>query len=72
MLTLKCYRREELLPQGRVITRTSAEYDEGHVERVRLVRALTAVGGLDPATTRRVITVEHVTVSGTATRPAPR
>src|SRR5690606_5077507 len=55
--TLKYYLREGLLPQGRVITRTSAEYDEEHVERVRLVRALTAVGGLDLATTRRVLAV---------------
>lgn len=53
--TLKYYLREGLLPPGASRSRTQAEYDESHVERVRLVRALTGVGGLSLATTRRVL-----------------
>ena len=55
--TLKYYLREGLLHPGRALSRTSADYDEGHVERVRLVRALSEVGGLSLARTRRVLDV---------------
>lgn len=55
--TLKYYLREGLLPPGEPLTRTSAAYGEGHVERIRLIRALTSVGGLSVATTRRVLEV---------------
>ncbi len=53
--TLKYYLREGVLPPGEARTRTSADYGQEHVERVRLVRALTGVGGLSLATTRRVL-----------------
>lgn len=55
--TLKYYLREGLLHSGRVTSRTQAEYDESHVERVRLIRALTEVGGLSLATVGRVLAV---------------
>ncbi|MDT0212521.1 MerR family transcriptional regulator [Rothia sp. ARF10] len=55
--TLKYYLREGLLHPGRALSRTSADYDEGHVERVRLVRALSEVGGLSLARIRRVLDV---------------
>ncbi|KRE39009.1 transcriptional regulator [Janibacter sp. Soil728] len=55
--TLKYYLREDLLPAGEQLSRTSAAYGEEHVERVRLIRALTSVGGLSVATTRRVLEV---------------
>lgn len=55
--TLKYYLREGLLPPGEMRTRTSAAYGDEHVERVRLIRALTSVGGLSLATTRRVLEV---------------
>lgn len=55
--TLKYYLREGLLHPGRALSRTSADYDEGHVERVRLVRALSEVGGLPLARIRRVLDV---------------
>lgn len=55
--TLKYYLREGLLHSGRVTSRTQAEYDESHVERVRLVRALSEVGGLSLATIARVLAV---------------
>jgi DNA-binding transcriptional MerR regulator len=44
--TLKYYLREGLLPPGESVSRTRASYDEGHVARVRLVRALVGAGGL--------------------------
>ncbi|AWH97027.1 MerR family transcriptional regulator [Dietzia psychralcaliphila] len=53
--TLKFYLRRGLLQPGRSVTRTQAEYGEEHVERVRLVRALSEVGGLDLAAVGRVV-----------------
>lgn len=55
--TIKFYLREGLLPPGRQTSRTTAEYDESHVERIRLVRALTDAGGLGIAAVRRIIAV---------------
>jgi len=55
--TLKYYLREGLLHAGRAVSRTQADYDETHVERVRLVRALSEVGGLSLATIGRVLEV---------------
>lgn len=53
--TVKFYLREGLVPPGRALSRTQAEYDDAHVERVRLVRALTEVGGLSLAAVRRAL-----------------
>lgn len=55
--TLKYYLREGLLPPGRALSRTQADYGGSHVARVRLVRALTGVGGLSLTTARRVLEV---------------
>ena len=55
--TLKYYLREGLLAPGSCTSRTSAEYDDSHVARVRLVRALTDAGGLGIAAVRRVVEV---------------
>ena len=55
--TLKYYLREGLLHPGRALSRTQADYDASHVERVRLVRALTEVGGMSLAAVGRVIDV---------------
>lgn len=53
--TIKYYLREGLLPAGRALSRTQADYDDAHVERLRLLRALLGVGGLGIAQARRVI-----------------
>ncbi|GAA2983733.1 MULTISPECIES: MerR family transcriptional regulator [Streptomyces] len=53
--TIKYYLRERLLPAGARITATQAEYDESHLRRLRLVRALLQVGGLPVATAREVL-----------------
>ena len=53
--TIKFYLREGLLPAGRRTSRTTAEYDDAHLERLRLVRALGDPGGLDLAAIRRVL-----------------
>jgi DNA-binding transcriptional MerR regulator len=55
--TLKYYLREGLLHPGRTVSRTQADYDETHVDRVRLVRALTEVGGMSLAAAKRVVDV---------------
>jgi len=72
--TLKYYLREGLLHPGAPVSRTSADYGEAHVERVRLVRALSEVGGLSLATVGRVLEVittpgrDWITVLETAQR----
>ena len=53
--TLKYYLREGLLAPGTSLSRTQARYDESHVQRVTLVRALLESGGLSIAATKRVL-----------------
>ena len=55
--TIKYYLREGLLPAGHRSSRTTADYDATHMERLRLVRALIETGGLGLAAVRRVLTV---------------
>ncbi|NEB03411.1 MerR family transcriptional regulator [Streptomyces sp. SID13726] len=59
--TIKYYLREGLLPSGRQTSATQAEYDEEHLRRLRLIRALTGVRGLSVNTTRHLLDVlaEH-------------
>ncbi|RBM04982.1 MerR family transcriptional regulator [Streptomyces sp. PT12] len=53
--TIKYYLREGLLPAGARVSATQAEYDEEHLRRLRLVRALVQVGRVPVATARRVL-----------------
>lgn len=53
--TLKFYLREQLLHAGERTSPNQARYDDTHVERVRLVRALLDVGGLSVAQAARVV-----------------
>lgn len=53
--TVKYYLREGLLPAGAPVTATSSTYDERHVERLRLIRALVKGAGLPLAQVRRVV-----------------
>lgn len=53
--TIKYYLREGLLPPGRQTSATQAEYDDRHLRRLRLIRALTGVRGLSVTTTREVL-----------------
>lgn len=53
--SIKFYLREGLLPAGVHTSATQASYDDIHVERLRLIRALIDVGGLSIATARRVL-----------------
>ncbi|MFC9285488.1 MerR family transcriptional regulator [Streptomyces sp. NPDC057052] len=53
--TIKYYLREGLLPPGRQTSATQAEYDDQHLRRLRLIRALTGVRGLSVTTTREVL-----------------
>lgn len=53
--SIKYYLREGLLPAGERTSPNQASYDEGHVHRLRMVRALIDVGGLTVAATRDVL-----------------
>ncbi|WP_084959089.1 MerR family transcriptional regulator [Thermoactinospora rubra] len=53
--TIKYYLREGLLPQGRQLAATRAEYDESHLRRLRLIRALLEVGRLPVAAIKQVV-----------------
>ncbi|MGW1556779.1 MerR family transcriptional regulator [Streptomyces sp. NPDC002144] len=53
--TIKYYLREGLLPQGRQINATTSEYDEEHLRRLRLVRAMIQIGRVPVATVREVL-----------------
>ena len=53
--TVKFYLREGLLPPGEAVGATRARYDESHVARLRLVRALVDVAGLSLPRVREVL-----------------
>lgn len=53
--TLKFYLREGLLPPGDPVARNQATYDERHLRRLRLIRALTEVGKLSLRDVRAVL-----------------
>src|SRR3954465_12053128 len=64
--TIKFYLRERLLPSGRSTAATQAEYGQAHVDRLRLVRALTDVGRMPLATVRWVLDVVDNAAATTA------
>ena len=53
--TIKFYLREGLLPEGVRTSPNQAQYEDAHVQRLRLIRALVGVGGLSLAATRNVL-----------------
>ncbi len=53
--TIKFYLREHLLPEGRRTAATQAQYDDSHLNRLRLIRALLGPGGLSIARAREVL-----------------
>ena len=53
--TIKYYLREGLLHPGEATGATRTRYDETHVRRLRLIRALTEVAGLRLETVRQVL-----------------
>ena len=53
--TIKYYLRDGLLPAGHSTSTTQAEYDEQHLQRLRLIRAMADVAGLPLATIRRIL-----------------
>ncbi|MFK4069255.1 MerR family transcriptional regulator [Streptomyces sp. NPDC029674] len=75
--TIKYYLREGLLPPGHRVTATQAEYDESHLQRLRLVRALIQVGRVPVASAREVLTaledegLDHISRLGTAVSALP-
>jgi DNA-binding transcriptional MerR regulator len=53
--TLKFYIREGMLPRGEATSATSAEYDEHHLVRLRVIAALAGVRGLPLARVRDIL-----------------
>jgi DNA-binding transcriptional MerR regulator len=53
--TIKFYLREQLLQPGESTGATRRRYDDGHLRRLRLIRALTEVAGLSLDTVRQVL-----------------
>jgi DNA-binding transcriptional MerR regulator len=53
--TIKYYLREGLLPPGEATGATRAVYDEAHVRRLRLIRALVGIAGLGLDRVREVL-----------------
>ena len=53
--TIKFYRREGLLPPGRHVSANQVEYDTSHLHRLRLIRALTEIGGLSLPSVRALL-----------------
>jgi len=53
--TIKYYLREGLLPPGAATAANQAVYDDEHLRRLRLIRALVDVGGVSVAATREVV-----------------
>jgi DNA-binding transcriptional MerR regulator len=53
--TIKFYLRERLLHEGMRTSATQAQYDDSHVARLRLIRALLGPGGLSVAAAHRVV-----------------
>ena len=53
--TIKYYLREGLLPPGELTSRNQAQYDEHHLRRLRLIRALIDLGNVPLAGVRVVL-----------------
>lgn len=53
--TIKYYLREGLLPKGEATAATQARYDETHLRRLRLIRALVEVGEVPLAAIHKVL-----------------
>jgi DNA-binding transcriptional MerR regulator len=53
--TIKYYVRESLLPAGELTSPNQAQYDDSHLRRLKLIRALVDVGGLSINATRDVL-----------------
>lgn len=62
--TIKYYLREGLLAPGEAVGATRSRYDESHVRRLRLVRALVESGGLSLARVRGVLAAVDEESSG--------
>jgi DNA-binding transcriptional MerR regulator len=57
--TIKYYMREGLVPPGERTSPNQAQYEQRHVRRLKLVRALIDVGGLSVAAARDVLAKMH-------------
>jgi DNA-binding transcriptional MerR regulator len=53
--TIKFYLRKDLLPPGKPVSKTQADYGESHLLRLRLIRALREIADLPVATIATVL-----------------
>lgn len=67
--TVKFYLRQGLLPAGTAMSMTQADYEQSHVERLRLIRALVDVGGLSLGAVRTLLAA--LDSEGEAAEPKP-
>ncbi|WP_067439497.1 MerR family transcriptional regulator [Nocardioides jensenii] len=68
--TVKFYLRSGLLHSGRATSATQALYDETHLDRLRLIRALLEVGRLSLAEIHEILDAAHLPGTDTETRVA--
>jgi len=62
--SIKFYLREGLLPAGKQTAPNQADYNDQHVRRLRLIRALIDVGGLSISVARATLaTIDHESAS---------
>jgi DNA-binding transcriptional MerR regulator len=53
--TIKFYLREGVLPAGERTSKNQARYDDTHIRRLRLIRAMVDLGGLSLASVREIV-----------------
>lgn len=53
--SIKYYLREGIVPAGRLVTATRAQYDDGHVRRIRTIQTLRNVNGLRVEQIRAIV-----------------
>lgn len=64
--SIKFYLREALVPPGEKLNATTARYEQAHVDRLELIKALREIIGLSLVQVRRVVTaVDAVAAVGT-------
>jgi DNA-binding transcriptional MerR regulator len=57
LASVKFYIREGMLPPGHATSATRASYDTEHLQRLRLIRSLTAIAGLPLNRTRKILAI---------------
>jgi DNA-binding transcriptional MerR regulator len=62
--SIKYYVREGIIPAGRLVTATRADYDDGHARRIRTIQTLRSVNGFSVEQIRAIVQL----IDGNASR----